>query len=187
MKTLTKAHLVQVLTASVSGLSLNQAKHAANDLILEFKSAIFRRETVYVPTTCRINVNVKPPRPGRNPKTGQECIIPSIHSITASDTGKGIQSDKLTKQALIDELATLTYTHKQAKEMVETFYAFISRVKDGNHKIELRGFGVFYPRINTNSYRHNPLTGERVYPGVRTKVAFKCSPSLRKAMDEEYL
>lgn len=187
MKTLTKLDLAQTILTAMPVLTIDSAKLAAERLCSELKEAIFARETIYIPKVCRINVTVKKERTVRNPKTGEQYMLPPIHSVTSGNSRNRIQSDKLTKSKLILNLKSAGYTLNDATKLVEIFYGFIAKVLTGHYRIEIRGLGVFSPRIFRARVVRNPKTGEALTCLNSIKVSFKCSVSLRKAMDKVYL
>jgi nucleoid DNA-binding protein len=73
----------------------------------------------------------------------------------------------------------------KTKEIVQkTFEAIIDTlVEDGDHRIELRNFGVFEVKKRAARKARNPRTGERVDVGEKYVVTFKPG----KEMEERVL
>jgi nucleoid DNA-binding protein len=76
-------------------------------------------------------------------------------------------------------------TQLKTKEIVQkTFEAIIDTlVEDGDHRIELRNFGVFEVKKRAARKARNPRTGERVDVGEKYVVTFKPG----KEMEERVL
>ncbi len=76
-------------------------------------------------------------------------------------------------------------TQLKTKEIVQkTFEAIIDTlVEDGEHRIELRNFGVFEVKKRAARKARNPRTGERVDVGEKYVVTFKPG----KEMEERVL
>ena len=187
MNTLTKDYLAGIIESRCHTLQGKDAMNAVTDLVNIVQASIFKREVIYIPKVCRISVSLKSERIGRNPKTLEPAVISARHAVTTGIIGNIVQSGKLIKSALISRLIDVEYSCKQATEITEAFYFMVEKVQSGDFRIEIRGLGVFYPRIYKSGTKRNPRTGESIQAEERVIVAFKCSPSLRKALDREYL
>lgn len=187
MKTLTKNDLTKTVMDNL-GYSENAANAATTGMIAIMKEAIYAKNTVYVPKVLKIVSTIKAARPGRNPKTGELVLINRRHSIRAVRSRlKFPMAGKLTKSAFIAQLEKDGYSFGEATALVKTIYAFISVILSGNHRIEIRGFGVFSSTLTSGGIRRNPKTGESVNTKPKLVATFKCSDSLRRAMDNNYL
>ena len=186
MSTLTKEYLSDSIFLSLE-LTAGKAKKATEDIISVIKKAIFDKKLVYIPNHMKIGSSIKGERPGRNPKTGKDALVTRRHSIRATrGTFKGM-GNKLTKSGFVNSLVDIGYALSDATILVETFYGFVGEVKHSDTRIEIRGLGVFRSVYCKKSIRRNPSTGESVNSKAHYKPVFKCSDSLRKAMDKEYL
>lgn len=186
VKTLTKLDLREAIQQSCPDLSNVAAMQAVETVIGLFKSAIFNRNKVLLPMLGKIQSKIKVARPGRNPKTGETHEVAARHSITISTSG--FNTATFGKTALVAVLVKdHGYCKWDATAIAACFYNAVAAVTDGQHRVELRGLGTFYPRMLAGGRTsRNPKTGESVITTERIKVAFKCSPSLRKAMDRHY-
>ncbi len=185
MKTLTKDDLVEMLQNL--GYSTKESKLAAGNLIATLKGAILTKKLVYIPKFMKIGSSVKNERPGRNPKTGEAYTISSRHSVRGGTGSFPHMTDKLTKSNFIDTLRELGYTPDGAAILVNVFYNFISNIREGETRIEIRGLGTFYTAYRKAKTVRNPKTGTAVEKEAHYHPMFKCSPELRKAMDKKYL
>ena len=189
MKTYTKMDLTNLFIDDLC-MPKSLAKKVTEDVISTVTSALFERKWVYIPKLMRIVSTVKDERPGRNPKTGDYVLITSRHSVRASSSSHGIlcKHGKFTKNTFNKDMMDIGYSLKSATEVRDMFYKFISQIADGQTRIEIRGLGIFCTREKSEGrIKRNPKTGESAAKGLSYVTSFKCSDSLRKAMDKAYL
>ena len=92
----------------------------------------------------------------------------------------------MTKKEIVKTISEeIGLTQLKTKEIVQkTFEAIIDTlVEDGDHRIELRNFGVFEVKKRAARKARNPRTGERVDVGEKYVVTFKPG----KEMEERVL
>jgi|UniRef100_A0A7C3YSI3 integration host factor subunit beta len=90
-------------------------------------------------------------------------------------------------EAIAEEIKD-TYPHISQKEVEAIIKSFLSRIVQdllAGHRIELRGFGVFFTRMRRAKTARNPKTEERFHLPPRRVVAFKPSRLLKKELREE--
>lgn len=89
-RTLTKAELAEMLFDRV-GLNKREAKDIVDTFFEEIRDALARGEPVKLSGFGNFQVRRKPPRPGRNPKTGETIPIAARRVVTfhASQKLKG--------------------------------------------------------------------------------------------------
>ncbi|MDP4909394.1 MAG: integration host factor subunit alpha [Burkholderiaceae bacterium] len=90
LRTLTKAELAEMLFDRV-GLNKREAKDIVDTFFEEIRDALARGEPVKLSGFGNFQVRHKPPRPGRNPKTGETIPIAARRVVTfhASQKLKG--------------------------------------------------------------------------------------------------
>ncbi len=90
LRTLTKAELAEMLFERV-GLNKREAKDIVDTFFEEIRDALARGEAVKLSGFGNFQVRNKPPRPGRNPKTGETIPIAARRVVTfhASQKLKG--------------------------------------------------------------------------------------------------
>lgn len=202
MKTLTRKDLISDIRTNTA-FSLDKAKRTAELLIMLIERAIYKRKAVYIPRVLRISSKVKEPRLGRDIHRNFPMTISRRHSITAQTvTCSNCEYGKYNKAALIADLTkpAWKFSAKEANVVADTFYAFIGKIKDGQHRIELRGLGVFYSKQQVAHSRPELIPNKRksllgkmfsntptIKVAESTRLLFRVSPSIRKAMDETYL
>jgi integration host factor subunit alpha len=74
--------------------------------------------------------------------------------------------------------------NREAKEMVEAFFAEISASLEAGEEMKLSGFGVFNLRDKPERPGRNPKTGEAIPVAARRVVTFHASQSLKDAVEE---
>ena len=85
-------------------------------------------------------------------------------------------------EALFDELGL---NKREAKELVELFFAEVSNALVNGDDVKLSGFGNFTLRRKDQRPGRNPKTGEEIPISARTVVTFKPGQKL-KARVEAY-
>ena len=81
----------------------------------------------------------------------------------------------MTKSDLIEDLAKVLPTKKDASEIVNRiFYKMLSAIKDGE-KVVITGFGSFNLITTEMKKGRNPKTGESLYISPKKKIKFKQS------------
>jgi len=81
LNTLTKAELADLLFQCV-GLNKREAKDMVESVFTEIRDTLARGEAVKLSGFGNFQVRDKPPRPGRNPKTGELIPIPARRVVT---------------------------------------------------------------------------------------------------------
>lgn len=81
LPTLTKAKLADLLLEQV-GLNKREAKEMIETFFDEIGNALNHGEAVKLSGFCIFQLRDKPPRPGRNPKTGEEIPITARRVVT---------------------------------------------------------------------------------------------------------
>jgi len=79
--TLTKAELAELLFEEI-GLNKREAKDIVDTFFEEIRDALVRGDTVKLSGFGNFQVRDKPPRPGRNPKTGEVIPIAARRVVT---------------------------------------------------------------------------------------------------------
>ena len=79
-RTLTKAELAELLFERV-GLNKREAKDIVDTFFEEIRDALARGDSVKLSGFGNFQVRDKPPRPGRNPKTGETIKIPAAKTV----------------------------------------------------------------------------------------------------------
>jgi integration host factor subunit alpha len=84
-------------------------------------------------------------------------------------------------QAVTDGLGL---NNREAKEMVEAFFAEIAACLNAGEEVKLAGFGVFNVRDKPERPGRNPKTGEVIPVSARRVVTFHASQALKDAVEE---
>ena len=80
-KTVTKADIIEYLHNDL-GLNKSECKILVEDFFNEIKNALIRNEEVKLSGFGNFELLNKKPRPGRNPKTGEEVTISARRVVT---------------------------------------------------------------------------------------------------------
>ena len=103
-RTLTKAELAELLFERV-GLNKREAKDIVDTFFEEIRDALARGDSVKLSGFGNFQVRDKPPRPGRNPKTGETIPIAARRVVTFH------ASQKLKSVVEQATPAAVSYTH----------------------------------------------------------------------------
>ena len=71
----------------------------------------------------------------------------------------------VSKSDLIKELKII-YPNLLKKDLLKIFDIFLSEIKlalKNNERVELRGWGVFYQKLQKSRNSRNPKTGEKIF------------------------
>ena len=91
----------------------------------------------------------------------------------------------LTKTHIIDTLYRNTGLNKpQATHAVETFLETVKKTLEAGEDVLISGFGKFCVQEKRERRGRNPATGEDLILSPRKVISFKCSPILRKKVNE---
>lgn len=90
----------------------------------------------------------------------------------------------LTKAGLTDMLFDRVGLNKrEAKELVDAFYAEISASLEKGQEVRISGFGNFTIRDKPPRPGRNPKTGEEIPISARRVVTFQASQKLKSAVE----
>lgn len=90
----------------------------------------------------------------------------------------------LTKADLAEMLFDdLGLNKREAKEIVEIFYAEISQALENNDQVKISGFGNFELRDKSSRPGRNPKTGEEIPISARRVVTFKPGQKLKSRVE----
>ncbi len=184
LQTLTKAVILDKLEHHFQDSSF-LLKHNENLFKLLLKTMrtalVIEKKHIMLKNLGTLKVTYKEHRSGvRNPNTKKEAEVPARYTVTL---GKASEGEKLNTSDLIHLLsnryACSTKHRIEIKKYVLKFIALISAVSKGKTRIEIRGFGVFYPSVHeARDNARNPKTGEIISIPERVFVLFKASTLL---------
>lgn len=101
-----------------------------------------------------------------------------------ADSLQGIDTSTLTKAELADVLfEKMGLNKREAKEMVEGFFDYISFALEQGENVKLSGFGNFQLRDKRQRPGRNPKTGEVIPIAARRVVVFHASQKLKEYVD----
>ena len=91
------------------------------------------------------------------------------------------------KSKLVKQLKK-SYPNFLIKDLEKVISIILNEIKNTfkrSERVELRGFGVFSTRIQKESIRRNPKTGEKVNVPQKKTINFKMSKDLFKKINNE--
>ena len=94
-------------------------------------------------------------------------------------TRKPLNSNKMTKQQLIEQVSAKTELKKSEAEVaVDSVLALIAEALRSNERVDLRGFGSFVVKERKERQGRNPRTGETITIAAKRDASFKPSKEL---------
>jgi integration host factor subunit alpha len=192
LTTITKVDLAENLSARLGdddGYENLDTKALVNSFVSVIKTSLMSKQSVMLFKLGTLAVKFKKARKGgRNPKTGESCIVTARNVVTLNKTFK--KDNKIKLHEIVDltkseneftrELSA-AFIRKAFKLFLEDFY----KLSEGNTRIEIRGLGVFYPALMKERNARNPKTGEKLRSKEYIKVAFKCSDMILTEINSE--
>jgi len=89
----------------------------------------------------------------------------------------------MNKGDLINEVAQLVATKKQAQEVVDTVFATITNALKENDSVQIAGFGSFKTAKREARTGRNPQTGAEIQIAARTVPKFVPGKALKEAVN----
>ena len=89
------------------------------------------------------------------------------------------------KTELVDRIAA-EYPHlgtEGARRVVETILGNIETALGQGRRIELRGFGIFTPRVFAERAARNPRTGDAITAAATTSTIFRAGKRLNERLN----
>ena len=91
-----------------------------------------------------------------------------------SPSQKPLNSESMTKQQLIEQVAAKTDLKKSEAEVaVDSVLALITQALRANERVDLRGFGSFVVKDRKERQGRNPRTGETITIAAKRDASFK--------------
>ena len=91
------------------------------------------------------------------------------------------------KSEILNQLSR-TYPNILKKDLLKFINIFLQEIKKAiknNERIELRRWGIFYPKIQKSRNSRNPKTGEKIVSQKKKNIHFKMSNELFKKINEK--
>ena len=93
----------------------------------------------------------------------------------------------VSKSDLIKDLKK-NYPNLLKKDLLKFFDIFLNEIKialKNNERVELRGWGIFYQKIQKSRNSRNPKTGEIIFTPEKKNINFKMSKELFRIINEK--
>ncbi len=91
----------------------------------------------------------------------------------------------ISKSDLIKQLKSI-YPNLLKKDLTKIFDIFLDEIKaalKNDERVELRGWGIFYQKMQKSRNSRNPKTGEKIYTPEKKNINFKMSKELFKMIN----
>jgi DNA-binding protein HU-beta len=88
----------------------------------------------------------------------------------------------MNKSELIDAVAKITCTKKEAEEAINTVFATIQKALKKGDEVTLTGFGTFKVSKRKARKGRNPQTGEEIKIAAKKVPVFKAGKGLKDAV-----
>ena len=91
------------------------------------------------------------------------------------------------KSELLNQLSK-TYPNILKRDLSKFINIFLHEVKKAiknNERVELRRWGIFYPKVQKSRNSRNPKTGEKVITPQKKNIYFKMSSELFEKINEK--
>ena len=107
----------------------------------------------------------------------------AIFNAGHSSPPKPLNSNRMTKQQLIEKVAAQTELKKSEAELaVDSVLAMIAEVLQANERVDLRGFGSFVVKERKELQGRNPRTGETITIAAKWDASFKPGKDLTEKL-----
>ena len=93
----------------------------------------------------------------------------------------------INKSEILNQLSK-TYPNILKKDLLKFMNIFLNEIKKAiknNERVELRRWGIFYPKIQKSRNSRNPKTGEKIVSQKKKNIHFKMSNELFKKINEK--
>lgn len=88
----------------------------------------------------------------------------------------------MNKGDIINEVAQVVASKKQAQEVVDTVFATITKALEKNDAVQIAGFGSFKTTKREARTGRNPQTGAKIQIAARTVPKFVPGKALKEAV-----
>jgi nucleoid DNA-binding protein len=183
--TITKSKLVEQ-TASYLDQDIKDVYNVYDSILTLITSSLKNKTSVMLKNVGTLAVVDKAERKGvRNPKTGEEMILKARSVVKLKHTFK--TDYRIITSEIVSELSGMArfshLTQGVVKACLDYFLKSIIQILNGKTRIELRGFGVFYPTYVKAKWSRNPKTDEKVFVEEKIKLSFNPSKVITLALN----
>lgn len=166
-----------------NGYSRVEAIEMVNDFVEHFKAALLAGSSIVITKHGRLVPRVKEGgRPVRDLSRGKQIEMKTTATVTFSKTKKAT-GGKVTSRSLVQTFVE-KFEGDQKKQylagyIASTFFACVARTRNENHRMEVRGLGVFRSQRLKARIGRNPKTGDKtqieeaVYPRFKVSKPFR--------------
>jgi nucleoid DNA-binding protein len=192
LRTLGRVQIVDVIDAFATKMKPalreqlpNVINHFINDCITNLTKGtavrLKRIGTLYV-------VNKKAREGARVPTTGESTIVDSQTTISFRTSG-GIKDGPVFGWSDMNRSISKAFPDFETEDIrfvLNQFNNIVQRIEQGETRIEIRGFGSFFPSWRDAKIRRNPKTGVTFINDPHYIIRFKRSTLLFNKMNPKY-
>ena len=160
-----------------------EASNLVNAFVKHFKETLLGGSSIVIKKHGKLVPRVKVGgRPVRDLSRGTKICMEETATVTFSKTQKSLNGKVSSRQLIasfVENYNDEPRTQYLAKFIAATFFACIARTRSDNHRMEVRGLGVFRSQRIKERAGRNPKTGEEtkvvetVYPRFRVSKPFR--------------
>lgn len=183
MTTLTKKSIIDHVIQASPNYSESEVKRTLDSLIDVIKASLLGKKDVALMGYGRLTPRLKSGgRPVRNPKTLETYTMGEIGTVTLNSKAKN--SERVNTSDLKDILSELTGNRPLSEEVISGFIEVAKLTVDGEHRLEVRNFGVFQANWNEPRIGRNPKTSQSVSVEGQYRPHFKIGRIFRNQITE---
>lgn len=183
MATLTKKTIIGHVIENNSNYSGSEVKRTLESLIDVIKASLLGKKDVALMGYGRLTPRLKDGgRPVRNPKTLETYIMDEVGTVTLNSKVKN--EDRVNTSDLKDILSELTGNRALSEEVITSFIEVAKLTTNGEHRLEVRNFGVFQANWNEPRIGRNPKTSQAVSVEGQYRPHFKIGRVFRSEITE---
>lgn len=108
--------------------------------------------------------------------------ISKVESFLQLNAGKNKNTSNMTKEGLIEAIASKTSSKKEAAEIVNEIFDLITKALSKGEDVVITGFGTFSAKKRAARQGVNPKTGEKISIPAMTVPKFKAGKGLKEAV-----
>lgn len=177
-KTLTREDLATHIGVRINDRPIRELRGIVSVMIENLSNALQANKSIYLGKHGKLRTYTKQARPDSVFGPIPERMAVTLSSLAPTEGGKYLKSD------FIAEIQTTAgLTSREARDVYKAFEGFLDLALEQKYRIELRGFGSFYPRYYAARMRHNPKTGVKIPMPETYTLAFKLAKKQRYAIE----
>lgn len=170
------------------GFTLKESTKSVDAIIALIKSHLLNKRTVPLPKYGNLVPRFKAGgREVRNPRTLEKLAMKDTATITRTTHKYNPENKKVGTLELIKELTCELGDGALSEATFKAFVGAVTSTITGESRLEIRGFGVFYAKLQAKKLARNPKSGETAWIEERYIPRFLVSKSVKIELTHAYL